>query len=309
MALGLYGQEALGEVTRSELIARFGLALATTIVGLSFRVAIVDLLPTEESGVQDAEEALSRSIGRFRDQLDLYVDRLKLLSDKHFDTFETSVTSSAVHFEETATKAGSALESTVGQVGHVIDESMEAYRSRFQSKIEELALPHELMEKAFREPLTAIAEHAEQMSQAVKSSVVAQQRLSRTASSIGSQMESLGDHFDLLERFISHSGALTEKLDLMVENVARFSEATDTTVKRVQLAVERIDQGSGAVSDSLGGLQASLESISNTFAKQLELIEQHQQALGRELTQSRGSVQKVQDELTEAANTIVKHLG
>jgi ABC-type transporter Mla subunit MlaD len=144
---------------------------------------------------------------------------------------------------------------------------------------------------------------------AIQSSVAAQQGLSKTASGIAARLSGVDAQIDSLDKFVSRTASLSESFNDMVRATERIVESADGVTKKMSSASETIDVGSRAVSDALTDLKENINGIGTTLGHEVDIVRRHHDALEAELRQSRGSVQKVQQNLTDAVETIVKHLG
>ncbi|EGY02531.1 hypothetical protein AZA_90702 [Nitrospirillum viridazoti Y2] len=288
VALFLYGQHP---DNIDDIIANFGVALSTTIVGIAGRVLFAQMRQDPVEVEREARLELAEAASRLRDEL--------LNSVTDINTFRRATEQSIeeARHEMTATTQ-KALAETVGQFKTVA----------------------ETITKEVAETLGAYAANAQKLNQASGKTVTAIEKLLgrieeltpprdllevKLAPSV-QKIETIIDH---LAARTSSDGAQIQQLVALVENAVRTANALD---QRTQAFIDR-GAAAEAVANRLNaiaeGLSATSQVITQASQQALETVRGHNVGLAEELERSRQSVSQVHRSLADMTNTLATQLG
>jgi methyl-accepting chemotaxis protein len=299
------------EAVRNELIGRFGLALGTTILGLALRVAIVNVQPTEESAVEAAEDALARSIDKFRDQLDLHTDRLGMLSDKQHEMLSTMTDTAYSALADKTKGAGKELSEAFQGAGQAIQQSATEYTSHLKAKSSEMVLPEEYFRSRIEGPLENIVKTTSQLAEALKDSVEAQRVISDSAKSMAKKYESVTDASETMTTFVEAGADVVDEMGKMIDGFQQMSttiESVGPAVRNASRAIEKETEEARQVSATFLAVAKESRKIAAAMAHQVNAMQLHNKSLEQELAKSRVATSRVHENLTDAVHALRKEI-
>ena len=139
LSVSLYAIHEKNYTLSEGLISRFGLALATTIIGLSFRIYIVNFRQNIDDIKKITEAKLSHNVQRYAHEVDLSVDRLKVFNKTIISKMETLVTVTTTSIEGATQKLDEFAEGLTGNLEKISDELEKAnmkFIESYESNIE-----------------------------------------------------------------------------------------------------------------------------------------------------------------------------
>jgi len=122
------------------LVSKFGLALLTTIIGLSVRVALVNFKITGSNARKHAEERLSLSVERFADDVELTCDKMEILLNGTVDQVNTTMatlTSVSADATNTIAKATETNAEQINSLFTLVGDRWEAAITDLMSQLDQ----------------------------------------------------------------------------------------------------------------------------------------------------------------------------
>ncbi len=300
--------------TATTIVQGFGIALATTIVGLVLRVFFsqsrVDLVETEDS----ARLELADAAGRLKAELSQIVVSLNDFSIQTRQSLDEARTAGAAGL-------ASALESAVESIGTMSAAAESGARSHTEGAIASA----KALTSATARVTAALERHAGSVetlgasNERFASGLVTLEELLRSVQQGLEQWVRIGDQVRSGQVALDTAHAqLDERLHVLGQNVDALSgavgharsdiEARTLAAQAIpQVAVERsveaIDQATAALLSQFQSLgdahRRTVENLSEQGARAAEEVRQHNDALERELARSRQNVEKVHSALVE----------
>ncbi len=147
------------ELDLAHLVSKFGLALATTILGLAIRVALVNFAPTARESQLAAEEELRRAVDGFRQEVELVTDKLQVMLWGVSDRLDEAAQKAASSIDLTTDQAAEghrkmlmvmtdAVQDALGDVGHRMKGSLRTLTDSVSSAGQGLRQQTETMSSA-----------------------------------------------------------------------------------------------------------------------------------------------------------------
>lgn len=301
--------------TVEQIIANFGLALGSTIVGILLRVTInqarKDILETES----DARMALAESVVRLRVQIDEAVlalasfhkqseqiarDAIQGASDRAAEALDESITKvgqSSTSVLERVDQAFAEFTANTKQLNTASSATVKALKSLL-TRIESIEAPNDMVRRAFEPALHAMTTVTERIGERWEADQRLLDETNRQMGEIGAAIAAtaagLGDvNKSLADAAATSSNAartMNEASDHFCKVAGSVREALDSQLP----LVEKITRESSVHGDAA---RAQLESITLIF-------QQYNDALGTEIDRCRRMVSSTGSALADLADAI-----
>lgn len=267
------------------LIGGFGIALFSTIGGITLRVYFMQMRREIEDLEEQLRTELQRSARLLTDQLanaviDLENFRLRTneVLNQHLDGAASGFSGIAEKLIEYVHTAGAAYNQASERLG-ANAERVAADIGRLVDRVDRIEVPSDLLTRQVDD---------------------ARGRIEALASALEAAVEAGGTRQSALER----SSLTLDSLLLRLTDVARFTEV-ERSAERFGVAVEAtaarissVNDGLEAYASSIGGIAAQVEKDGQTVARTREIIDQN-------LAQSTGALNKLQGTLADVADSLV----
>lgn len=305
-------QENWDDVPLEQLIGRFGLALATTILGLAIRVATVNLSPTEVGMREDAERALLRSVENFRNHLENSSEAFRSITETHLDEIGKATQLSSELLRDHAKSTGAELTSAVGKVTTAMEESADAYDRKFRAKTAEMKFPDEILAERLSSSIEKITVAIDAMPAVVAKSLTSQRKIADQSEKVAERYANLEQGIQPLTKFAAALGNVGTQLRQMMDDL---QSATQTIESRFSNSANRFDnlsKGMERLGDNIASLEQRIQELgklSSTLEQNIAVARNHRQELESNLAASRQAVEVLHNELVAAARTVTSKLG
>jgi hypothetical protein len=267
------------------LIGGFGIALFSTIGGITLRVFFMQMRREIEDLEEQLRTELQRSARLLTDQLanaviDLENFRIRTneVLNQHLDGAASGFSGIAEKLIEYVDTAGVAYNQASERLG-ANAERVAADIGRLVDRVERIDVPSDLLTRQVDD---------------------ARGRIEALASALEAAVDAGGNRQSALEQ----SSHALDSLLLRLTDVARFAEI-ERSAERFGIAVEAttakvssVNDGLAAYASSIGGIAAQVERDGQTVARAREIIDQ-------DLAQSTGALHKLQGTLADVADSLV----
>jgi chromosome segregation ATPase len=307
------------EETANVIVNGFGVALATTIVGLILRVFFnqsrVDVHDIEEDARQELVEAASRLKTQLN-QISMGFSDFALGLQQSMDELREAATVSVKESSQQAID-------TVKQLASAADEGLKNQTSDFKSQVAQLTKATEASRQALErhaESLAALAEHQqgtanslETMQDVAAATAVASQKLrdqqqamTELQSAMNSLAEALTNNVTKLnsatEGSISRLAELTNQLKAELDQFeAAPTRTMDAALLAIAKAAERLE---GSINSAATHQDDIRQSIATSSQELLTTLQQHNQALDGELAKTRSNFSRVSQGIVEVIDDL-----
>jgi hypothetical protein len=298
-------------VPLEELIGRFGLALATTIIGLAIRVAWVNATSDRSNAREDSELALVQAAEAFRLQLEQSSEAFKSLNDTYLDELQRAAVTSSETFQSHAESSTQALTGALNSVTEAVDGSAEAYTTKFQERMSNFALPDEWIREAISEPVTKISNSLDLVYGEIETVIESQKRLAADSDGVAEKFGQISESIEPLANISQKVSGIARAFDEVTGSLSGFLQAFDKQLSNSEQRMDRLSQAIGRLEESVSTLTAGMHSASESSKSMLqiaEVAEKHKDALEGSLSASRQAVTSLYDELLMAARSVSRKL-
>jgi hypothetical protein len=309
--------------TATTIVQGFGIALATTIVGLVLRVVFNQGRPDLEEVESTARRDLVDAVARLKTELSQAVmgmnDFSRQIRQSISETRE-SATSDITNFAETAVvglrevmdAAKGALQNEASDFaarakrhGAAVDKLISTLEAHGEN-LDRLAAAHEQVAAT----LGNIAQAGSEAKEATRELAEQAEAASSVLAAVRESSESVRQSSDALNRAASDVQASVTNLGEEVSaQVQLLREAPGTAVAE---ASEALTRASAAVREELESLtttqRSASASISDQAAAAIEVVRRHNEAMEAELARSREMVERVHANLVDMTGELVDKL-
>ncbi|MGH7878359.1 MAG: hypothetical protein ACREQD_02565 [Candidatus Binataceae bacterium] len=313
-SLRLFGNRSASQIDLiDELIANFGIAILTTIVGLALRVVLYKWRGDElEEPELKSKIDLAQASGELKAQL------LSAIED--MNGFRLGLSQSMTELVKDATgKISAAIQEGLGDVRHQAAVARDAVEralgglsgtlarlnegaaqlsvelDHLWKRVQSVEAPPDLLQKELAPTLKILARHARAIE---KITVEEEERSRQFGATIGALSEFARQAEEQVHRIRRDADGLVD-LGPGLQNAGREIE---TLVAAIAGANVQLGTSSRGLAQRLGGLAA--EGNAN-----LELVKKHREALEQEVVKSVEAVNKVHGALVSMTSLIVERLG
>lgn len=267
------------------LIGGFGIALFSTIAGITLRVFFMQMRREIEDLEEQLRTELQRSARLLTDQLanavlDLENFRLRTneVLKQHLEGAASGFSGIAEKLIEYVHTAGSAYNQASERLG-ANAERVAADVGRLADRVEQIEVPSDLLTRQVDDARGRIEALANALEAAVEAGGTRQSALERSSQALDSLLLRLADvaRFGEIER-----------------SAERFGVAVEATTAKVSA----MNDGLAAYASSIGGIAAQVERDGQTVSRAREIID-------HDLAQSTGALHKLQGTLADVADSLV----
>lgn len=259
------------EVTPESVISKLGIALLTTIIGLSGRVYLTQFLVSEEQAVADIQKRLREGARSLASELDLIVENFQSVREKATEQLESMVAD-----------AGEQLKESFKLLADDVGTTSERFTSEFAELAENIgAVGNGVTQlnkhvaglsktvNGVNEQLTSVEAGADQYSKSVTTFEKSTRAAAETADELkmrlvdvaeaGERFSGIGDAADKLQEaidgIIGNARSLSENLEKLAQKAEadfdRIANAQDQHELVLRHTVTEIKETNDALSDAL----------------------------------------------------------
>lgn len=300
------------KVPLPQLIARFGLALGTTIVGLAIRVAWVNTLKSLHDARTNSEQALVMAADDFRLQLQASTEAFKTLNDTYMSEMQKAAALSSKTYEDHAHASEQALNSSLNRVSDAIDVSTTAYTEAFEKKMAKLVLPDEWIRRAVTAPINVISDSLESVSVELKKVLESQQEVAVDSGRLAKGYSEIAGSLEPLVEVSAKVGAIGSKFEDVSRTLTAFVQAFEVRVANTDERLVKLSETFANLEGSVSSLTtavAAAENSSQSLTEIASVAERHKNELEANLSASRHAVNSLHQELLGAAQLVTRKLG
>ena len=300
------------EESTQKIIGNFGVALATTIVGLALRVLFNQMREDPVEIEREARLDLGEAVSRLKAELDTSVIELNSfrrataqslaegmaeISDKSntiLESHSARLTDLVEQVTEKLDKGFSTLKENQKELNAASRRTVNAV-DRLAQRVEEISVPSDLIERKVAPALEALAEGARKISAHSQAQTENTEKLTA-----------------LIESAVESSRLLDQRLAALVKDSEDQRQGLASEIEGLRGALGSLR---GAVQDSLEGWkdgagqqQAILTKLTDSAEAHLKMAETHRNGLEEELTKSRALVSELHEALVSMTRLMIDRL-
>jgi hypothetical protein len=303
---------AEGEGGAEAIIQNFGIALATTIVGLALRVLLNQMREDPVEIEREARRELADAVGRLKSELDTCI--------LEFNSFRRATTQSlAEGIEEIAAKANKAVEQSSGEFATAATDVLAKIDAAFSTftnhstklnvisgqtatametlvaRIAAIQAPQDLLERKFDGVISRLSQATNELAERVTSEAQSLNRFHGFIGAAAASAKSLQERIASLEsQTTKFAEGLASEVTRTTESVSAF-RASAEEVSRVLEATTR-DQ------------QHALAALAKAVEHDAQAVHSHRSKLTEDVEASRQKVAEVHDALVSMSSLIIEKL-
>lgn len=300
------------EGSTQKIIANFGLALATTIVGLALRVFFNQMREDPVEIEREARMELATAVSRLKAELDTSVIELNSFRRATAQSLSEGMTA-------VSDKANTVLEEHARSLSGFVEQALEKLEEGFSS----LKESQKELDAASRKTVNAVEELARRVENVSVPSDLIERKLSPTlegltesARAMAAHAQAQGDSVEklkaLLEGAVASARLLDEGLTALVTQSEGGRQRLETEIDQLRALLESLQvavrQSLGTMQEGAGAQGQILSKLSGLAEQHLKLAEGHRRALEGELEKSRALVTELHEALISMTNLLIEKL-
>ena len=303
------------EDSTQKIIGNFGVALATTIVGLALRVAFNQMRKDPVEIEREARLELGEAVSRLKAELDTSVIEL--------NSFRRATTQSlAEGMAEISDKSNTILEThaarltglveqeakRLGEGFSILNENQQKFNAasrrtadavdQLTQRVEAISVPSDLIERKLAPALEALTEGARKIAGSLaegmaeisdKSNTILETHAARLTGLVEQEAKSLGEGFSILnenqQKFNAASRRTADAVDQLTQRVEAISVPSDLIERKLAPALEALTEGARKIAGSSHAQAENTEKLTTLIENAVEssrLLDQRLAALVKE---------------------------
>jgi len=318
------------EVATGIIISNFGIALVTTILGLTLRVLFSQMREDPVEIEQEARMDLSTAVAELKSELDISVIELNSFR-------RATVQSIAEGVEEIGNKANSVLENSVSSYAEVTTDAIEKINKTFTEfsknssklnkgvertvgalenlfqRVEDIEAPRDLIATKLKPLIDGLLESVKQTIEQTKKEKEKIEPLKQIIESTAESSKQLKEHVQALSGEINNlQGALGKEFREFLQILSKESEDRNKTIdqqrEHFKGTLTSLEQSGEDLLRAFRGGVTALDGLAKGADHDLTVIRRHRQELERELETSRKLVGDVHTSLVSMTSLIVEKI-
>jgi hypothetical protein len=303
-------------IDSEKIIGDFGIALATTIVGLTLRIFFNQMRVDQSEVEGEARLSLIDASLKLRSELDAVVIDMnhfrratqQSVTETISEATKTAMSAMSLASENFRTSVGSIikeLNTTIGRVGEQVELLSSATNRVAESvssaaiRIEKVEVPKDVVANALNAVVGQVSDAAESLKSRM---AVEEKALKKLVKAAETASESTDLWSGQIERQMELIAAAQGK---MLESTSMFEKVQDLTNSFAR-GVERLNSATDALKDE--AVRLTLKNLADEFAKSVDEIAEHNKQLFQHVRDARENSNLVASTLVELSNGIVKKL-
>lgn len=335
-----FGASQESDSSSTQVISGFGLALATTIMGLALRVFVqnfrsdpVEIENEAHNTLVDASSKLTTELYSIVSEMSTFRQSMKQMTEEGMRDTVQSATSAMT---ETATKFSAEVESLVGTLTTTFDrfeasaenfadvsKSTVAALSRFSTRIDKMEPPSNVVEFVFGPARDHMIEMAKTLTQATEGQKEQIQRLGELASvavralgALDASITSINAGARKSAEAVETAQAISAKNAEISSELIQLTASLNEGAKRQQAALSEMESILSAASQKLTGTVEgmargqidAISSVEKAVASLAGTSARHAKAIDDQLEHARAASAKLVNEIVELADIVAEKL-
>lgn len=297
------------ELATEAILSNFGIAIFTTIAGLAGRVLVGQFREDPEDAEEEARLALSQTVRRMRQELDLSVAELKSFADAMRQVVGEFTQRANTSTVEALEQAVGQFERSAGAMGEKFEASAEQFSTRvnsFDSSLERVVSAVEgLMDR-----IGAVKADADVIERGLRPALETVERtVAAFAASVGQEQAKFESAAGALERFSEAATGLTEA-GSAAASTAQDLRTAGAALSDVARLVEQLNDASSAAAATTADFSQRLTEIAaQTDERNAQSVAELHRVAGEAAAAAGAEAEQRLAALDAAARRVIETLG
>jgi conjugal transfer/entry exclusion protein len=324
LSKGEYALEGVGR--------RFGIALATTVLGLFLRIILTNFRDNFSDQKVVMEEQLAKSIKDFSYQVQIHAKTLRTTTELYNSSIELSINSMnksietlTSGLESVSTKGLDHVDSTFERM----NEQLSLAVTNLLKKIELIHISEDILISPIQEPIKKLAELLDEYKDGF-ASVTAEQKiissdnklfsdnlnnLNQSVTKFNSSIQNISETFSSIKDLNINTEGLNNTIDITISTIDRLSSALDKisdiepNIKGIINSFDDIDKESQKLTSTIKNHETVISNIDDISNSHLSMVKRHQTDIEEIMKKSRANLDLVNESLIKSVKFITDELG
>ena len=296
--------------------SRFGIALATTVLGLFLRIILTNFRESFSDKKVILEEQLAKSMKDFSYQVQIQARTLRTTTDLYNTSIELSIDSMNKSIEQVA----KTFERTNEQLSLAVTNVVK--------KIELIQISDDILTSPIQEPIKQLADLLDEYKDGFASVTLEQKKISsdnklfsdnltklnQSASKLDNSIQNISDTFSSIKDLDINTEGLNNTINKTISTIDELSSALsaiaaiEPNIQSVVKSIDDIDKESQKLTNTIknhGEVVSNIDGISNS---NLDMVKRHQSDIEEILKKSRVNLDLLNESLIKSVQFIADEL-
>ena len=311
--------------------SRFGIALATTVLGLFLRIILTNFRESFSDKKVILEEQLAKSMKDFSYQVQIQARTLRTTTDLYNTSIELSINSMNKSIATLTSGLDSVSTKGIEQVAKTFERTNEQLNlavTNVFKKIELIQIPEDILTSPIQKPIKKLADLLDEYKDGFASLTQEQKKISRdnelfsnnltklnqSATKLGSSIQNISDTFSSIKDLDINTEGLNNTINKTISTIDELSSALsaiaaiEPNIQSVVKSIDDIDKESQKLTNTIknhGEVVSNIDGISNS---NLDMVKRHQSDIEEILKKSRVNLDLLNESLIKSVQFIADEL-
>jgi methyl-accepting chemotaxis protein len=321
-----------GEYALEGVGRRFGIALATTVLGLFLRIILTNFRNNFSDQKVVMEEQLAKSMKDFSYQVQIHAKTLRTTTELYNSSIELSINSMNKSIETLTSGLDTVSTKGLDHVAKTFERTNEQLSlavTNLFNKIELIQISEDILTSPIQEPIKQLAKLLDEYKDGFASVTAEQKKISsdnklfsdnltnlnQSATKLDSSIQNISDTFSSIKDLDINTAGLNNTINTTISTIDRFSTALDRVgdiepnIKGVIKSIDDIDKESQKLTNTIKNHETVISNIDGISNSHLSMVKRHQADIEEIMTKSRANLNLLSDSLINSVKFITDELG
>ena len=311
--------------------SRFGIALATTVLGLFLRIILTNFRESFSDKKAVLEEQLAKSMKDFSYQVQIQARTLRTTTDLYNTSIELSINSMNKSIATLTSGLDSVSTKGIEQVAKTFERTNEQLNlgvTNVFKKIELIQIPEDILTSPIQKPIKKLADLLDEYKDGFASLTKEQKKISRdnelfsnnltklnqSATKLDNSIQNISDTFSSIKDLDINTEGLNNTINKTISTIDELSSALsaiaaiEPNIQSVVKSIDDIDKESQKLTNTIknhGEVVSNIDGISNS---NLDMVKRHQSDIEEILKKSRVNLDLLNESLIKSVQFIADEL-
>ena len=311
---------------------RFGVALATTVIGLFLRILLTNFRESFADKKAITEEHLAKSMKDFSYQIQIHARTLRTTTELYNTSIKLSVDSMDKSIAVLTSGLDSISTKGLERVANTFDrtnEQLSLAATSLLNKIEQIHISEDILVSPIQEPIKKLAGFLDEYKDAFASVTEEQKKISKdnklfsdnltelnkSAEKLDSSIQNVSDTFSSIKDLDINTEGLNKTIEKTVSTVDRLSSALseisiiEPNIKSFIKSIDEISKDTNKLSNTIKNHEEIISNIDGISNSHLRMVKKHQSGIEEIMNKSRSNLNLLNESLIKSVRFISDELG
>ena len=311
--------------------SRFGVALATTVVGLFLRILLTNFRETFSDQKVIMEQQLAKSMKDFSYQVQIHAKTLRTTTELYNSSIELSINSMNKSIETLTSGLDSVSTKGLEHVAKTFERTNEqlslAVNNLFK-KIELIQISEDILTSPIQEPIKQLANLLDEYKDGFASVTEEQKKISsdnklfsnnltklnQSATKLDNSIQNISDTFSSIKDLDINTEGLNNTINKTISTIDELSSALsaiaaiEPNIQSVVKSIDDIDKESQKLTNTIKNHREVVSNIDGISNSNLDMVKRHQSDIEEILKKSRVNLDLLNESLIKSVQFIADEL-